>query len=213
MPTPSGIIGISDVNNEIRWPVTRTTGASERPINILERHLPPEVAWSRLRNKQAWVTVDAITGVGAGGGLGPFNALSYFPELANGDLVSWDLQGQGWGGVGQQFLVRIFAVIGGPAFGFNGNKFDGNYVEYGSGKKTMLHWWKFDGGASMNFGFYVSKGTSQYNGQQFLRKISWWAYGTTPATHGQALVFCPMPWCSPPYTYAQYDSVYGNNNA
>lgn len=201
MPTPSGTIGMSNVNNEIRWPTTRSTGASERPVNILEGHLPPEVAWSRLRNKSSWVMINQITGVGAGGGLGPYNPLTYFPELRNGDVVSFDLTGNGWGT--SPFFLRIFCVIGGA--GFSGTR------DYGIGDKAMRHYFEWTGSTFRSQWWYGGNKTKQYAGQQYMRKLSWWAYGGGAQPNGAVQEFQPQPWGG--YTYANYDSNYANNNA
>lgn len=50
MTTPAGTISFNDVNAEMGLS-PRVISATYRYVNLLERHNPAEVAWSRLRNQ------------------------------------------------------------------------------------------------------------------------------------------------------------------
>jgi len=199
MPTPGYTIGMGNVNTELRYPFNRSISSNDRPVNVLEDNIGRDTYWSRLRNRQTWVMINAITPVGSGFGLGPYNPRSWFPALSNGDVVSFDLQCQGWGGM--QALIRVWGAIGGGVVS--------STRDYGSGSKAIRHFFIWDGNTfSSNF-YYVGKKSNFTGGQQYLRKISWWAPGTGsgPGTIDST----PQPQGG--YTYGMYDSQYANNNA
>ena len=60
MTTPSGTIGFNDVNAEMGLS-PRVISSTYRYVNLLERHNPAEVAWSRLRNQsRTWFINDPM---------------------------------------------------------------------------------------------------------------------------------------------------------
>lgn len=88
MTTPNGPIGFNNVNQEMGL-TPRPISATYRYVNLLERHNPPEVAWSRLVNRSRTWEINEPTDppyrTSVTQESNRWNILDFFPNALPGD--------------------------------------------------------------------------------------------------------------------------------
>lgn len=100
MALPGNNLSVNGINAEARLSGTRQISISEHFHNVLEHHAPVEVAWSRLLNKYAAVSINNQQQTGYfGRPVLNYNTTSYWPYAEPYDVFSVDLLMKSWGPV------------------------------------------------------------------------------------------------------------------
>ena len=111
MTTPSGPIGYNDVNAEMGLS-PRVISSTYRYVNLLERHNPAEVAWSRLRNQsRTWYTNQPLAPLSYNAAFQTaiLPVTQFFPNVLPGDAFN---------------VTVAFSTNWAGNFTFNDNQFD-----------------------------------------------------------------------------------------
>lgn len=166
MTLPATNLGLSTINNELRFGTNRQTSVSEYFVNVLEHDQPRDVQWARLRNQTSSVTLNMINGPASGGSM-TFNIADYYNYYEPGDIFSVDLMMNGWGG--NMEIQRLFFNIAG---GITYSTLVPNY--------TKRHTFNFvASGTSVGCSWgYSGRSTNNPIGNQGFGKLNYWAPGT-----------------------------------
>lgn len=182
MTLPTVNLGMSNINNELRYGQNRQTSISEYFINVLEHDQPVDVQWSRLRNQTSSYTLDIRSDAIYGGLIfgGPGAAISidinnYYNYYLPSDIFSIDLMMYGWGGSMQ--IMRVFFTTGS---GFIGSWLVPNFT------KRHTHVLSVSGSIISAYFAYSGQKTDTFRqlAKNGFGKLNYWAPGT--ATPGAA---------------------------
>ena len=171
MTLPATNLGMSSINDELRYGQNRQTSISEYFINVLEHDQPVDVQWARLRNQTSSYTLNIQTGLifGGPGAAISFDINSYYNYYLPSDVFSVDLMMYGWGG--NMEVKRIFFTTGS---GFSGSWLVPNFT------KRHTHVLNVSGSVvSAYFGYSGQKtDTFRQLAKNGFGKLNYWAPGT-----------------------------------